>query len=164
VAREHSVPLDLAAATDQVNQRQKGVLLRKLKQHFQGDLRNKKIAIWGLAFKPRTDDIREAAALTLIDGLLSEGARVFAHDPEAREAARARFGDAVAVVDQQYEAIAGADALVLVTEWREYQNPDFDRIKGEMRHPFLLDGRNIWNTYGLRKQGFIYAGIGVQGS
>jgi UDPglucose 6-dehydrogenase len=164
VAREHSVPLDLAAATDQVNQRQKGVLLRKLKQHFDGDLRNKKIAIWGLAFKPRTDDIREAAALTLIDGLLSEGAAVFAHDPEARAAARARFGDAVSVVDQQYEAVAGADALVLITEWREYQNPDFDRIKEEMRHPFLLDGRNIWSTYGLRKQGFIYAGIGVQGS
>jgi len=164
VAREHSVPLDLAAATDHVNQRQKGVLLRKLKQHFDGDLRNKKIAIWGLAFKPRTDDIREAAALTLIDGLLSEGAAVFAHDPEARAAARARFGDSVTVVDQQYEAIKGADALVLVTEWREYQNPDFDRIREEMRHPFLLDGRNIWNTYGLRKQGFIYAGIGVQGS
>ena len=164
VAREHSVPLDLAAATDQVNQRQKGVLLRKLKQHFGGDLRNKKIAIWGLAFKPRTDDIRESPALTLIDGLLSEGASVFAHDPEARAAARARFGDAVSVVDQQYEAIAGADALVLVTEWREYQNPDFDRIKEVMRHPFLLDGRNIWSTYGLRKQGFIYAGIGVQGS
>jgi UDPglucose 6-dehydrogenase len=164
VAREHSVPLDLAAATDQVNQRQKGVLLRKLKQHFDGDLRNKKIAIWGLAFKPRSDDIREAAALTLIDGLLSEGAAVFAHDPEARAAARARFGDAVSVVDQQYEAVAGADALVLITEWREYQNPDFDRIKEEMRHPFLLDGRNIWSTYGLRKQGFIYAGIGVQGS
>ena len=164
VAREHSVPLDLAAATDQVNQRQKGVLLRKLKQHFDGDLRNKKIAIWGLAFKPRTDDIRESAALTLIDGLLAEGARVFAHDPEARTIARARFGTAVTVVDQQYDAIPEADALVLVTEWREYQNPDFDRIKEQMRHPFLLDARNIWAAYGLKKKGFIYAGIGVQGS
>ena len=164
VAREHSVPLDLAAATEQVNQRQKGVLLRKLKQHFDGDLRNKKIAIWGLAFKPRTDDIRESAALTLVDGLLAEGSRVFAHDPEARAAARARFGNAVTVVDQQYEAVAQADALVLVTEWREYQNPDFERIKEQMRHPFLLDARNIWSAYGLKRKGFIYAGIGVQGS
>jgi UDPglucose 6-dehydrogenase len=164
VAREHSVPLELAASTDQVNQRQKGVLLRKLKQQFDGDLRNKKIAIWGIAFKPRTDDIREAASLVLIDGLLAEGAKIAAHDPEAHEAARARFGDAIEVVDQQYDAVKDADALVLVTEWREYQNPDFERIKGIMRVPFLLDGRNIWATYGLRKQGFVYAGIGVQGS
>jgi UDPglucose 6-dehydrogenase len=164
VAREHSVPLELATSTDQVNQRQKGVLLRKLKQQFDGDLRNKKIAIWGIAFKPRTDDIREAASLTLIDGLLAEGAKISAHDPEARAAARARFGDSIEVVDQQYEAIKDADALVLVTEWREYQNPDFERIRQLMKVPFLLDGRNIWSTYGLRKQGFTYTGIGVQGS
>jgi UDPglucose 6-dehydrogenase len=164
VAREHNMPLELATSTDQVNQRQKGVLLRKLKQQFDGDLRNKKIAIWGIAFKPRTDDIREAASLTLIDGLLAEGAKIFAHDPEARAAARARFGDSIVVVDQQYEAVKDADALVLVTEWREYQNPDFERIKQLMKLPFLLDGRNIWSTYGLRKQGFTYLGIGVQGS
>jgi UDPglucose 6-dehydrogenase len=164
VAREHSVPLELATATDNVNQRQKGVLLRKLKQQFDGDLRNKKIAIWGIAFKPRTDDIRDAASLTLIDGLLAEGAKVFAHDPEARAAARGRFGDTINVVDQQYEAIQDADALVLVTEWREYQSPDFERIKQLLKTPFLLDGRNIWSTYGLRKQGFTYVGIGVQGS
>lgn len=164
VAREHSLPLELATSTDNVNQRQKGVLLRKLKQQFDGDLRNKKVAIWGIAFKPRTDDIREAASLTLIDGLLAEGAKVFAHDPEAREAARERFGDRVTIVDQQYDALKDADALVLVTEWREYQNPDFDRIKQLLRIPFLLDGRNIWASYGLRKQGFTYVGIGVQGS
>jgi UDPglucose 6-dehydrogenase len=164
VAREHSMPLELAVATDQVNQRQKGVLLRKLKQHFDGDLRGKKIAVWGIAFKPRTDDIREAASLTLVDGLLAEGAKIFAHDPEAREAARARFGDSVSIVDQQYDAIKDADALVLVTEWREYQNPDFERMKQDMKNPFLLDGRNIWSSYGLRKQGFTYVGIGVQGS
>jgi UDPglucose 6-dehydrogenase len=164
VAREHDMPLELALATDTVNQRQKGVLLRKLKAQFNGDLRGKKIAIWGIAFKPRTDDIREAASLTLIDGLLAEGAKVSAHDPEAREHARARFGDAVAIVDKQYDTLDQADALVLVTEWREYQNPDFERIKSAMRTPFLLDGRNIWSSYGLRKQGFVYTGIGVQGS
>jgi UDPglucose 6-dehydrogenase len=162
VAREHQVPLELATSTDNVNQRQKGVLLRKLKQQFDGDLRNKKIAIWGIAFKPRTDDIREAASLTLIDGLLAEGAKVFAHDPEARNAARERFKDTITVVDQQYDALQDADALVLVTEWREYQNPDFERIKQQLKNPFLLDGRNIWSSYGLRKQGFTYVGIGVQ--
>lgn len=164
VAREHSMPLELALATDTVNQRQKGVLLRKLKQHFDGDLRGKKIAVWGIAFKPRTDDIREAASLTLIDGLLAEGAKVFAHDPEARNVARSRFGDSITIVEQQYDALPDADALVLVTEWREYQNPDFERIRATMRTPFLLDGRNIWSSYGLRKQGFAYTGIGVQGS
>lgn len=164
VAREYSMPLELAQATDTANQRQKGVLLRKLKAHFDGDLRGKKIAIWGIAFKPRTDDIRESSALTLIDGLLAEGAKVFAHDPEARENAKARFGEAITIVEQQYDTLKDADALVLVTEWREYQNPDFERIKSEMRTPFLLDGRNIWSSYGLRKQGFAYSGIGVQGS
>jgi UDPglucose 6-dehydrogenase len=164
VAREFSMPLELAQATDTVNQRQKGVLLRKLKQHFDGDLRGKKVAVWGIAFKPRTDDIREAASLTLIDGLLAEGAKVSAHDPEALANARVRFGDSIAIVEQQYDACKDADALVLVTEWREYQNPDFERIKAEMRTPFLLDGRNIWSSYGLRKQGFAYSGIGVQGS
>jgi UDPglucose 6-dehydrogenase len=147
-----------------VNQRQKGILLRKLKQQFDGDLRGKKVAIWGIAFKPRTDDIRDAPALTLVDGLLAEGAKVFMHDPEARDAGRARLGKSVTIVDHQYDAVKDADALVLVTEWREYQNPDFERIKTLMRTPFLLDGRNIWSTYGLRKQGFTYAGIGVQGS
>jgi UDPglucose 6-dehydrogenase len=163
VAREHGVPLELSVATDNVNQRQKGVLLRKLKQHFDGDLRGKKVAVWGIAFKPRTDDVRESAALTLIDSLLSEGAKVSAHDPEAREHARARFGDKIEIVEHQYDAVTAADALVLATEWRQYQNPDFARIKAIMRTPVLLDGRNIWSTYGLRKQGFSYMGIGVQG-
>jgi len=164
VAREHGVELDLAAATDNVNRRQKGVLLRKLKQQFQGDLRGKKIAVWGIAFKPRTDDVREAPALTLIDGLLAEGCTVAAHDPEARGPARERFGATVEVVEQPYAAVEGADALVLVTEWRQYQNPDFARIKELLRTPVLIDGRNIWNSYGLRAQGFSYVGIGVKGS
>jgi UDPglucose 6-dehydrogenase len=163
VAREHNVPLELAHTTDSVNQRQKGVLLRKLKQHFDGDLRNKRIAVWGIAFKPRTDDVRESPALTLIDSLLAEGAQIAAHDPEAHEHARARFGEQITIVERPYDAVKDADALVLVTEWRQYQSPDFSRIKSMMRTPVLLDGRNIWSTYGLRKQGFTYMGIGVRG-
>ena len=163
VAREHGVPLELGVATDHVNQRQKGVLLRKLRQQFDGDLRGKKIAIWGIAFKPRTDDLRESPALTLIDSLLSEGAKVAAHDPEAMPNARAMFGDKITFVEHPYDALTDADALVLVTEWRQYQNPDFARIKSVMRTPVLLDGRNIWSTYDLRAQGFTYQGIGVKG-
>jgi UDPglucose 6-dehydrogenase len=163
VAREHNVPLELPLATDNVNQRQKGVLLRKLKQQFDGDLRGKRIAIWGIAFKPRTDDIRESPALTLIESLLAEGATVSAHDPEAREQARLRFGDRIDLVDHHYDAVKDADALVLITEWRQYQSPDFGRIKSLLKSPVLIDGRNIWSTYGLRKQGFSYSGIGVQG-
>ena len=162
VAREFGVPLELAVTTDQVNQRQKGVLLRKLKQHFDGDLRSKRIAVWGIAFKPRTDDIRESPAITLIDNLLAEGADVSAHDPEAREQARAHFGKKIEIVEHQYDAVKGADALVLVTEWRQYQNPDFKRVAATMRTPILLDGRNIWSTYDLRKLGFTYMGIGVR--
>jgi UDPglucose 6-dehydrogenase len=164
-AREHGIELELASATDRVNQRQKGVLARKLmQQHFEGDLRGRRIAIWGIAFKPRTDDIRESPALQLIETLLAEGAQVHAHDPEALEQAKAHFGDKVHWHEDQYECAAEAEALVLVTEWRQYQNPDFRRLKDSMKRPLLLDGRNIWSAYGLRKQGFTYDGIGVRGS
>jgi hypothetical protein len=165
VGRDNGMELELAAATDRVNHRQKSVLARKLKQqHFSGDLRGKRICVWGMAFKPRTDDIRESASLQLIDVLLSEGAEVRAHDPEAMGNARAHYGERVQFFEDAYEAADGADALVLVTEWRQYQNPDFARLKQVMRHPLLLDGRNIWSGYGLRKQGFVYDGIGVRGS
>ncbi len=164
-AREMGVELELANATDRVNQRQKGVLLRKLKQvHFEGDLRGKRIAVWGLAFKPRTDDVRESPALQLIDALVSEGAEVRAHDPEAMDNVRAIYGSRITLCEDAYDAAKDADALVLVTEWRQYQNPDFARLLQLMRRPLLLDGRNIWSGYGLRKQGFTYDGIGVRGS
>jgi UDPglucose 6-dehydrogenase len=163
-AREHGVELELAAATERVNQRQKGTLARKLKQAFEGDLRGKVIGVWGIAFKPRTDDIRESPALQLIDVLLSEGAAVRAHDPEAMRRAKGRYGDRIGLVDDAYDAARGADALVLVTEWREYQNPDFGRLKALMRNPLVVDGRNIWSSYKLRAQGFGYIGIGVRGS
>ncbi|MCC6522914.1 MAG: UDP-glucose/GDP-mannose dehydrogenase family protein [Polyangiaceae bacterium] len=163
-AREQGMELELVSATERVNARQKGVLARKLKHHFEGDLRGKIVAIWGIAFKPRTDDVRESAALPLIEALVAEGATVRLHDPEALKNAVALFGERVTLCDDDYEAARDADALVLVTEWRQYQNPDFRRLKTLMRHPYLLDGRNIWSGYGLRAQGFVYEGIGVRGS
>ncbi len=163
-ARDHGLELDLAVATDKVNQRQKGLLFRKLKQHFGGDLRGKRVCVWGLAFKPRTDDLRESAALTLIDSLLADGAIVHAHDPEAEANARKHYGDRVAFFDDAYDAAKDAEALALVTEWRQYQNPDFEKLKQLMARPVLVDGRNIWSEYGVRAMGFAYDGIGVKGS
>mgnify|MGYP001942411003 FL=1 len=163
-ARDHGLELDLAAATDKVNVRQKGILFRKLKQHFDGDVRGKRVAIWGIAFKPRTDDLRESPALTLIDALLADGATVVAHDPEGAANAKDLYGDKIEIADDAYTATDGADALVLCTEWRQYQNPDFERLKELLNRPLLLDGRNIWSGYGTRKMGFTYEGVGVQGS
>jgi len=161
-AKQLGVDLQLADATHRVNAVQKGTLFRKLKDHFRGDLKGKKVGVWGIAFKPRTDDIREAPALDLIDALLEAGASVTAHDPEAAEHARHLYGDRIRIVDQAYDVTLDADALVLVTEWRQYQNPDFKRIKQQMKGSLLLDGRNIWATYKLAGQGFVYLGIGVQ--
>ena len=160
--RDHGLELDLAVATDKVNQRQKGILFRKLKAHFDANVRNKRVAIWGLSFKPRTDDMREGPALVLIDALLADGASVVAHDPEAADNAKERYGDAIELVNNAYAAVEGADALVLVTEWRQYQSPDFARIKELMRNPLLIDGRNIWSTYRTPELGFTYEGIGVR--
>ncbi|MGE0787939.1 MAG: UDP-glucose/GDP-mannose dehydrogenase family protein [Sandaracinaceae bacterium] len=163
-ARDHGLELDLAVATDNVNTRQKGLLFRKLKKHFDDDLRGKRVAVWGIAFKPNTDDIRESPALALIDALVADGANVVAHDPEGAVHAKERYGDSVTFTDDAYEAAKEADALVLVTEWRQYQNPDFDRLKQLMAKPLLLDGRNIWSGYGTRAKGFTYEGVGVRGS
>jgi len=161
-AREHGLELELVATTDRVNQRQKTVLVRKVRRALGGDLRGKRVAIWGLSFKPRTDDVRDSSALFLIDALLADGATVSAHDPEAMDAVRALYGDRVALTQRAYQACEGADALVLVTEWREYQNPNFERIKSLLRTPNVIDGRNIWSSYGLAKLGFAYQGIGVK--
>lgn len=163
-ARDHGLELELAVATDRVNVRQKGVMFRKLKRRFDGDVRGKRVAIWGITFKPRTDDVRESASLALIDALLADGAEVVAHDPEGSENARALFGDRVEFREDAYAAAEGADALVLMTEWRQYQNPNFERLRELMRRPLLLDGRNIWSSYGTRRMGFAYEGVGVSGS
>ena len=162
-AREHDIELELAGATDRVNQRQKGVLLRKLRKHL-GDLRGHRIAVWGLAFKPKTDDIRESPATAFIDAVLCDGGTIIAHDPVAGDNARSHYGDEIEVTDDPYKAAENAEALVLVTEWRPYQSPDFERLKSTMARLLIIDGRNIWSTYQLRGLGFTYEGVGVLGS
>ncbi|MEM8606654.1 MAG: UDP-glucose/GDP-mannose dehydrogenase family protein [Myxococcota bacterium] len=161
-ARRHGIELELADATNRVNVRHRSFVVRKLKRHFGGELAGKRIAIWGLAFKPGTDDIREAPSLTTIEFLLNEGCEIVGHDPEAMANIKEMFGDKVRLVEDAYDALEGADALVLLTEWREYQYPEFDRFKELMRSPVILDGRNIWVTYQLEEQGFEYAGVGVR--
>ncbi len=161
-ARRHGIELELADATNRVNVRHRSFVVRKLKRRFGSDLAGKRIAIWGLAFKPGTDDVRESPSITTIEFLLKEGCTIVAHDPEATKNTREIFGDKVELVDDAYDALSGADALLLLTEWREYQYPEFDRIKKLMRTPVILDGRNIWVTYRLVEQGFEYEGVGVQ--
>jgi len=163
LAREHNVDLSLVRATEEVNARQKGLLFEKLTKHL-GSVADKRIALWGLAFKPRTDDVREAPALTLISRLVEAGAEVRAHDPAARATARAALGpvaDKVIFVDHPYDATVGADALVLVTEWQEYRSPDLERLSNQMRRKLLLDGRNVWAAVDPEAAGFTYEGIGL---
>lgn len=163
LAREHGVPMRVVSAVAEVNTRQKRVVLDKLTRAL-GDLSGARVAIWGLAFKPKTDDVRESPALVLIEGLVAAGAEVRAHDPAARGTARIALGataDRVIFVDHPYDATVGADALALVTEWQEYRSPDFERLKNQMRRHVLIDGRNVWQALEPHRLGFRYEGIGI---
>jgi len=146
-------------AVEAVNERQKQRLLEKLTVHF-GSLEGKRIAVWGLAFKPRTDDMREAPSVPLIKGLLAAGADVHAYDPEAMTVARGIFGAKVTFADNSYATLTGADALVIVTEWNEFREPDYARMKKLMRGAVIFDGRNVYNPDQIRGQGFTYYSMG----
>jgi UDPglucose 6-dehydrogenase len=124
------------------------------------ELRNARIALWGLAFKPQTDDMREAPALTLVDALLDVGASVIAHDPVAMPEAQRRLGDRITCAATNYEAVNGADALVIVTDWNEYRHPDFSRIKSSLARPIVIDGRNLYDPAKMRAMGFTYSSVG----
>lgn len=160
MAKSRGLSSRMMRAVDEVNEAQKEVLFRKVSTHFQGDLEGKTIAVWGLAFKPRTDDIREAPALVLIDALLAGGAEVRVHDPEAIANVRAIYGDKLTYCDRPYGAIEGADALVVATEWNEFRNPDFEVIRRLMHQPVVFDGRNVFDPERMVEMGFIYQGMG----
>ena len=152
--------LEILSAVQAVNDRQKHHLAERLLKHFGGDVRGRKIAVWGLAFKPGTDDVREAPALVLIEDLLAAGARIAATDPIAIPTARKLLGERVEFQISNYACAEGADALALVTEWRDYRRPDFERLRSVMRTPVVVDGRNIWDPAELQAAGFVYYGIG----
>jgi UDPglucose 6-dehydrogenase len=150
----------LLKAVEAVNERQKGILVEKVKRYFGADLSGLTFAVWGLAFKPRTDDMRDAPAITVIESLLGAGARVQAFDPEAMEEARKIFGDRIQYTHRNYDALHGASALLILTEWNEFRRPDFERVKKLLQKPVIFDGRNIYSAEDLRRLGFSYYAIG----
>ena len=152
--------MPLLEAVDRVNETQKGLLLDKVEQHFGEALAGCTLAVWGLSFKARTDDMREAPAIRVIDGLLQAGARVRAFDPEATKQARQRYGDRIEYGVNNYEVAAGADAVLILTEWNEFRSPDFARLKELLHQPVVFDGRNLYDPAVMRQHGFIYYSIG----
>jgi len=159
-AEEHGRTLEILSAVDSVNERQKRRLVDKAVARFGEDLKGKRIAVWGLAFKPRTDDMREAPSVAVIEGLLDRGAEVLAYDPEAMASAERIFGDRILLCKVGYHCLKDADALVVVTEWNEFRRPDFERMKSLMRSPVIFDGRNLYDPARMAELGFEYSGIG----
>jgi UDPglucose 6-dehydrogenase len=159
-ARERDVSLAVLEAVEAVNARQKHRVAEKLKAAMEGSVAGKRIAVWGLAFKANTDDMRESPALTLIDDLLAAGATVVVHDPVALREARKHLGSRVEYADSGYDALRNADALAIVTDWNEYRHPDFERIRSLLRSPVIVDGRNLYAVERMQELGFQYYSIG----
>ena len=158
--KEKSYDFKILNSVIEVNEKQKTILIPKIKNYFKGDLSNKKIAIWGLAFKPETDDIREAPAIFLMKKLLKKGASLSVYDPEAMRNIEKQFGDSLTYCDSMYNTLNGADALVICTEWNIFRTPDFQKMKEFLNQNVIFDGRNLYNTEELKKEGFIYISIG----
>jgi UDPglucose 6-dehydrogenase len=159
-AGEVGYDFKILEAVMQVNEKQKTSLIPRIKKYFHQDLKNKKIAIWGLAFKPNTDDIREAPALFIIDELLKEGVTITAFDPEAINNVKKIFGDKINFADNQYDSIKDCDALIIATEWSEFRTPDFDRMSSAMKNKAIFDGRNVFEPSHMKELGFYYESIG----
>ncbi len=162
LARQVGIEPRMLQAVDAVNERQKQVLSEKIIEYFGDSLPGRLIAVWGLAFKAKTDDIREAPALVLLDRLLERGVRLCVHDPEAMDNVRARYGDRIAYASTPLEAVEGADALAINTEWDEFRSVDFQTIKRRMKSPVVFDGRNLYEPQTLAEAGFTYFSIGRQ--
>jgi UDPglucose 6-dehydrogenase len=160
MAKQHDMPSHLIEAVDRVNEGQKQVLVQKVKSHFDEGLKGRTLAIWGLAFKPRTDDIREAPALVLVDALLGAGAKLRVHDPEALANVRALYGDKLVYCDKPYGALEDADGLAIVTEWPEFRNPDFEVMRRLLRGRVIFDFRNLYEPKTPVNHGFTYYSIG----
>jgi UDPglucose 6-dehydrogenase len=159
---ENNYPLRLLQAVENINEDQKSILVDKLLKFYNGDISGKKIALWGLSFKPNTDDMREAPSLVIIDKLLKNNAQISAYDPASMEETKRRIGDVINYASDMYEAVEDADALILVTEWSEFRLPDWFLIKHLMKTPLVLDGRNIYDASEMKEMGFYYYCIGVK--
>ena len=160
MSTKHGCDPIMLNAVDEANERQKSVMAPRIEEHFGGDLSGKTIAVWGLAFKPRTDDIREAPALVLIDWLLKKGATVRVHDPEAMDNVKAELGDKIEYCERRMEALDGVDALAIMTEWKDYHSPDFAEMYQLMKTPVVFDGRNLYEPERMQRRGYTYYSIG----
>jgi UDPglucose 6-dehydrogenase len=161
--KDHDVDLRIARAVEDVNHSQKKLMVQKIVQHFgTSNVKGKTFAVWGLAFKPKTDDVREAPALSICSDLVEMGAKVRAFDPEANETFRQRFGDhsAVSYVENNYHALEGADALIICTEWNAFRQPNFKKIAQMLSTPTIFDGRNIYELEDMKQYGFAYYSVG----
>jgi UDPglucose 6-dehydrogenase len=157
--REVGQELDILRAVERTNERQKRLLVQKAVKHF-GSLGGRTLAVWGLSFKPKTDDMREAPSIEVVEGLLGKGATVKCHDPVAEKVAHRHFGDRIQYAASPYEALEGAEALFLVTEWNEFRHPNFERMKALMKSPVVFDGRNLYSPQKMKQLGFTYYGVG----
>jgi len=161
-ARENKYEMRILQSVEDVNEDQKSVLFNKVMKHYNGDIQGKTFAMWGLSFKPQTDDMREAPSLVLIDKLLAEGASVVAYDPVAMKEAMHIVGDKIAFAGNEYEAVLGADALLLVTEWGEFRSPQWNKVSENLKDKVVFDGRNIYDAEDMQKKGYTYYCIGNQ--
>jgi UDPglucose 6-dehydrogenase len=157
---QHQCEMKILEAVNFVNDKQPVRFIEKVRHHFNSNLLDTRIAVWGLSFKPRTNDMRDAPSIKIIEGLLSEGATIAAYDPEAMEEAKKIFGTRIQFASNNYSCAEGADALLLITEWQAFRNPNFERIKKVMRQPVIFDGRNIYDPAHVRQFGFAYYSVG----
>ncbi len=160
IAEKNGYDFKILKSVMAVNQKQKDIFFEKIKAHFNGDVAGRVIAVWGLSFKPNTDDIRESPALAIVEQLLENGARIIAFDPEAMDNVKREFGGALELVNDMYEALDGADALAIMTEWHVFRSPEFSKIRSLMKHPVIFDGRNVFDPQKIRALGFAYYSIG----
>jgi len=160
--KDHDYDFKILDSVIQINERQRKILIPKIEQYFDGDISGKTFAMWGLSFKPETDDIREAPALYMIDELLKHGVKIQVFDPEAMENVKQKYGDKLIFADKMYDTLQNADALIISTEWNMFRTPDFDKIKTELRNPVIFDGRNLYKSEQMNELGFTYVSIGRQ--
>jgi UDPglucose 6-dehydrogenase len=158
--KQYQYDMKILEAVDSVNANQAQLFVDKVRKHFKGSLKDKRFGVWGLAFKPRTNDMRDAPAIKIIQALLAEGATISAYDPEAMDEAKRIFGDRIQLSSSNYGSVEGADALLIVTEWQAFRNPNFERMKSIMRSAVIFDGRNIYDPVPLRQLGFTYYSVG----
>ena len=160
IARSSGIEPQIVQAVHEVNERQKRLLFEKVSARFNGNLQGLRIAVWGVTFKPKTDDIRESPAIVLIDLLLEAGASVVVHDPQGLKNLEKLYGNRIEYREDEYEPLTGADALIIVTEWNEFRTPNFERMKSLMKRPIIFDGRNLYDLDQVEQAGFEYYSIG----